>query len=56
VNELPVPAIAPPVAVVYQYGVLPAEDVAFKVTSPAPHLAAGVVAVTEFVKATRNRC
>lgn len=40
----PVPIEAPPVAAVYHL-MVPAEDVAAKVTEPGPHRAAGVVPV-----------
>ena len=44
VNEVPVPIDAPPVEAAYQF-IVPAEDVAPRVTVPASHLDPGVVPV-----------
>ena len=44
VNEAPVPIEAPPVEAEYQF-IVPAEDVAPRVTVPASHLDPGVVPV-----------
>ena len=44
VNDAPVPIEAPPVEAAYQF-IVPAEDVAPRVTVPASHLEPGVVPV-----------
>ena len=51
VNEVPVPIDAPPVEAAYQF-IVPAEDVAPRVTVPASHLAAGLVVKIEGVVLT----
>ena len=45
-NEVPVPTEDPPDAEVYQC-IVPAEDVAPRVTVPGPHVVPGVVEVTD---------